>query len=188
MGADVKVALTTGSSRGIGRHPVLQCAPHGLGVVVNYRGNAEREAKGIYREPVRSSHGHFVKASGLRWLSLMRPAPIPWTGRVCLSRKRLSAERPDWRVVPNPLRGRLASVPLLHLRCETWEEAIGKGARETAPRRDGKANVPPRCPARSSFWEGAVQHTEVACGRGSDALEAQLDHEGTSTALFSATE
>ena len=28
-------------------------------------------AKGIYRDPVRSSHGHFVKASGLRWLSLM---------------------------------------------------------------------------------------------------------------------
>ena len=27
--------------------------------------------KGIYRDPVRSSHGHFVKASGLRWLSLM---------------------------------------------------------------------------------------------------------------------
>jgi len=35
-------------------------------------------AKGIYRDPVRSSHGHFVKASGLRWLSLMLLAPIPW--------------------------------------------------------------------------------------------------------------
>ncbi len=32
-------------------------------------------AKGIYRDPVRSSHGHFVKASGLRWLSLMLLAP-----------------------------------------------------------------------------------------------------------------
>ena len=39
-------------------------------------------AKGIYRDPVRSSHGHFVKASGLRWLSLMLLAPIPWAGRV----------------------------------------------------------------------------------------------------------
>jgi hypothetical protein len=28
-------------------------------------------AKGIYRYPVRSSHSHFVKASGLRWVSLM---------------------------------------------------------------------------------------------------------------------
>lgn len=28
-------------------------------------------AKGIYRDPVRSSDSHLVKASGLRWLSLM---------------------------------------------------------------------------------------------------------------------
>src|SRR4051794_14244945 len=39
-------------------------------------------ARGIYRDPVRSSKGHFVKASGLRWLSLMLLAPIPWAGRV----------------------------------------------------------------------------------------------------------
>src|SRR4051795_3713168 len=39
-------------------------------------------AKGIYRDPVRSSKGHFVKASGLRWLSLMLLAPVPWAGRV----------------------------------------------------------------------------------------------------------
>jgi hypothetical protein len=35
-------------------------------------------AKGIYRDPVRSSRGHFVKASGLRWLSVMLLAPVPW--------------------------------------------------------------------------------------------------------------
>jgi hypothetical protein len=40
------------------------------------------KARGIYRDPVRSSHGHFVKASGLRWLSLMLLVPIPWAGRV----------------------------------------------------------------------------------------------------------
>src|SRR6476619_6950741 len=39
-------------------------------------------AKGIYRDPVRSSDSHFVKASGLRWMSLMLLAPIPWAGRV----------------------------------------------------------------------------------------------------------
>jgi hypothetical protein len=39
-------------------------------------------AKGIYRDPVRSSDSHFVKASGLRWMSLMLLAPIPWVGRV----------------------------------------------------------------------------------------------------------
>src|SRR3954470_6268542 len=39
-------------------------------------------AKGIYRDPTRSSKSHFVKASGLRWISLMLLAPIPWAGRV----------------------------------------------------------------------------------------------------------
>jgi hypothetical protein len=38
-------------------------------------------ARGIYRDPVRSSHGHFVKASGLRWLSVMLTVPVPWAGR-----------------------------------------------------------------------------------------------------------
>ena len=31
---------------------------------------------------MRSSDSHFVKTSGLRWLSLMLLAPIPWAGRV----------------------------------------------------------------------------------------------------------
>lgn len=39
-------------------------------------------ARGIYRDPVRSSHEHFVKTSGLRWLSLMLLVPIPWAERV----------------------------------------------------------------------------------------------------------
>src|SRR5919206_2649688 len=39
-------------------------------------------AKGIYRDPVRSSHEHFVKASGLRWICLMLLVPVPWAGRV----------------------------------------------------------------------------------------------------------
>jgi hypothetical protein len=39
-------------------------------------------AKGIYRDAVRSSHSHFVKASGLRWVSLMLLVPIPWAARI----------------------------------------------------------------------------------------------------------
>lgn len=38
-------------------------------------------AKGIYRDAVRSSHSHFVKASGLRWVCLMLRVPIPWAAR-----------------------------------------------------------------------------------------------------------
>ena len=39
-------------------------------------------AKGIYRDPVRSTHDRFVKASGLRWVCLMLLVPVPWAGRV----------------------------------------------------------------------------------------------------------
>ena len=39
-------------------------------------------AKGIYRDPVRSSHTHFVKTSALRWVCLTLLTPIPWASRV----------------------------------------------------------------------------------------------------------
>jgi hypothetical protein len=54
----------------------------GLDDTIERRRGAKIKAKGIYRDPVRSSHSHFVKASGLRWLSLMLLAPIPWAQRV----------------------------------------------------------------------------------------------------------
>jgi len=54
----------------------------GLDDTIERRWGAKIKARGIYRDPVRSSHGHFVKASGLRWLSLMLLAPIPWAQRV----------------------------------------------------------------------------------------------------------
>lgn len=53
----------------------------GLDDTVERRRGAKIKAKGIYRDPVRSSHGHFVKASGLRWLSLMLLTPVPWAKR-----------------------------------------------------------------------------------------------------------
>ena len=54
----------------------------GLDDTIERRRGAKIKAKGIYRDPVRSTHSHFVKASGLRWLSLMLLAPIPWAQRV----------------------------------------------------------------------------------------------------------
>ncbi len=53
----------------------------GLDDTIERRRGAQIKAKGIYRDPVRSSHSHVVKASGLRWLSLMLLAPIPWAKR-----------------------------------------------------------------------------------------------------------
>src|SRR3712207_2690307 len=54
----------------------------GLDDHIEHRRGKRIRAKGIYRDPVRSSKGHFVKASGLRWLSLMLLVPIPWAGWV----------------------------------------------------------------------------------------------------------
>jgi hypothetical protein len=61
-------------------------APSGVLVMalddtVERRRGDQIKAKGIYRDPVRSSHSHFVKASGLRWLCLMLVVEIPWAGR-----------------------------------------------------------------------------------------------------------
>jgi hypothetical protein len=54
----------------------------GLDDTIERRRGAKIKAKGIYRDPVRSSQSHLVKASGLRWLSLMLLTPIPWAQRV----------------------------------------------------------------------------------------------------------
>ena len=47
---------------------------------IERRWGPQISARGIYRDAVRSSDSHFVKTSGLRWLSLMLLAPIPWAG------------------------------------------------------------------------------------------------------------
>ena len=39
-------------------------------------------AKGIYRDPVRSTHEHYVKMSGLSWVCLTLLAPVPWVSGV----------------------------------------------------------------------------------------------------------
>jgi hypothetical protein len=54
----------------------------GLDDTIERRWGARIRARGIYRDPVRSSDSHFVKTSGLRWLSLMLLADVPWAGRV----------------------------------------------------------------------------------------------------------
>jgi hypothetical protein len=53
----------------------------GVDDTIERRWGPKISARGIYRDPVRSSRGHFVRASGLRWLSLMVMVPIPWANR-----------------------------------------------------------------------------------------------------------
>lgn len=62
--------------------PPDQVLVMGLDDHIERRRGAKIAAKGIYRDPVRSSKSFFVKTSGLRWVCLMLLAPIPWAQRV----------------------------------------------------------------------------------------------------------
>ncbi|MGB8930490.1 MAG: transposase [Anaeromyxobacteraceae bacterium] len=54
----------------------------GIDETIERRRGENIAAKGIYRDPVRSSKSHFVKASGLRWMSVMWLTAIPWAQRI----------------------------------------------------------------------------------------------------------
>jgi hypothetical protein len=62
--------------------------PEGDPLVVGIDDTLERRwgkriaAKGVYRDPVRSTHENFVKSSGLRWVCVMLLVEIPWAARV----------------------------------------------------------------------------------------------------------
>src|SRR5581483_1987440 len=54
----------------------------GIDETIERRRGSKIAARGISRDPVRSSKECFVKTSGLRWISMMLVAPIPWAQRV----------------------------------------------------------------------------------------------------------
>jgi hypothetical protein len=62
--------------------------PEGGPLVVGIDETLERRwgkkiaAKGVYRDPVRSTHENFVKSSGLRWVCVRLLVPLPWAARV----------------------------------------------------------------------------------------------------------
>ena len=67
---------------------LLRCLDRGDGPLVfgidetlERRRGAKIRARGIYRDAVRSSRHQLVKASGLRWISLMWLGQVPWAGR-----------------------------------------------------------------------------------------------------------
>src|SRR5256885_7105895 len=64
-------------------HTFVAEGPVVIGVddTLERRRGAKIKAKGIYRDPVRSSRSPVVKASGLRWLCAMLLPEIPWAGR-----------------------------------------------------------------------------------------------------------
>ena len=54
----------------------------GIDETIERRWGQKIKARGIYRDAVRSSGSHFVKASGLRWISLMLLTPLSWVQRI----------------------------------------------------------------------------------------------------------
>jgi hypothetical protein len=54
----------------------------GIDETIERRRGPQIKARGIYRDPVGSSKSHVVKASGLRWVSMMALVAIPWADRI----------------------------------------------------------------------------------------------------------
>ncbi len=104
------------------------CGPviMGLDDTIERRRGAKIKAKGIYRDPVRSSHSHFVKASGLRWLSLMLLAPIPWAQRVWAL---------PFLTVLAPSERYYKSKVCRHKKLTTWAQQMVRQARRWLPKR-----------------------------------------------------
>jgi hypothetical protein len=54
----------------------------GIDETIERRWGGRIKKRGIYRDSVRSSGSHFVKSSGLRWISLMLLVPVSWANRI----------------------------------------------------------------------------------------------------------
>ena len=54
----------------------------GIDDTIERRWGHKISARGIYRDPVRSSKGTLSKTSGLRWLSAQLLVHMPWAGRI----------------------------------------------------------------------------------------------------------
>lgn len=62
----------------IGQGPLIV----GIDETLERRWGTKIKARGIYRDAVRSSDTHFVKCSGLRWISVMVLTKVNWANRV----------------------------------------------------------------------------------------------------------
>ncbi len=61
-----------------GNEPLIM----GMDETIERRRGHKIAARGVYRDPVRSSKEFFVKTNGLRWMCLVLLTPIPWACRV----------------------------------------------------------------------------------------------------------
>jgi hypothetical protein len=98
----------------------------GIDETIERRRGEKIKAKGIYRDPVRSSKSHFVKASGLRWISMMLLVKVPWAKRIW-SLPFLTALAPSERYYE--------SSPRRHKKLTDWARQMGMQVRRWLPNR-----------------------------------------------------
>src|SRR5215218_185107 len=87
LGLLVEMFVPEGDPLVVGIDETLE-RPEGDPLVVGIDETLERRygkkiaTKGVYRDPVRSTHEHFVKSSFLRWVCVMMLVEVPWASRV----------------------------------------------------------------------------------------------------------
>jgi hypothetical protein len=98
----------------------------GIDETIERRRGKQIKAKGIYRDPVRSNKSHFVKASGLRWISMMLLVTVSWAKRV-------------WGLpfltVLAPSERYYESQPGQHKKLTDWARQMGMQVRRGLPKR-----------------------------------------------------
>ena len=98
----------------------------GIDETIERRRGAKIRAKGIYRDAVRSSKSHFVKANGLRWISMMLLVRVPWAVRIW-ALPFLTVLAPSERYYENRLRS--------HKKLTDWARQMGMQVRRWLPDR-----------------------------------------------------
>ena len=98
----------------------------GIDETIERRRGEQIKAKGIYRDPVRSSKSHFVKASGLRWISMMLLVKVPWARRIW-GLPFLTVLAPSERYYENH--------PGQHKKLTDWARQMGMQVRRWLPKR-----------------------------------------------------
>jgi hypothetical protein len=92
----------------------------GIDETIERRRGEKIRAKGIYRDPVRSSKSHFVKANGLRWISMMLLVKVPWAKRIWAL---------PFLTVLAPSERYYESCPRKHKKLTDWARQLGAQVR-----------------------------------------------------------
>lgn len=98
----------------------------GMDETLERRRGPQITAKGIYRDPVSSSKSHLVKASGLRWISMMLLVYVPWAQRIW-GLPFLTVLAPSARYYESKVRE--------HKKLTDWARQMGKQVRRWLPTR-----------------------------------------------------